>query len=125
MAIDARCVDADWQCFTHGGSRPAGRGLFEWAAEAERRGAGELLFTSMDHDGVKQGFACDALARLSASAGIPVIASGGGGRMEHFAEVFELGNADAALAASVFHYNEIGIGELKKYLQEQHITVRL
>ena len=125
VAIDARCVDGDWQCFTHGGSRPAGRGLFEWAAEAEHRGAGELLFTSMDHDGVKQGFACDALARLSASAGIPVIASGGGGRMEHFAEVFELGNVDAALAASVFHYNEIGIGELKKYLQEQHITVRL
>ena len=125
VAIDARCVDGDWQCFTHGGSRPAGRGLFEWAAEAERRGAGELLFTSMDHDGVKQGFACDALARLSASAGIPVIASGGGGRMKHFAEVFELGNADAALAASVFHYNEIGIGELKKYLQEQLITVRL
>ena len=125
VAIDARCVDGDWQCFTHGGSRPAGRGLFEWAAEAERRGAGELLFTSMDHDGVKQGFACDALARLSTGAGIPVIASGGGGRMKHFAEVFELGNADAALAASVFHYNEIGIGELKKYLQEQHITVRL
>lgn len=125
VAIDARCVDGDWQCFTHGGSCPAGRGLFEWAAEAERRGAGELLFTSMDHDGVKQGFACDALARLSTGAGIPVIASGGGGRMEHFAEVFELGNADAALAASVFHYNEIGIGELKKYLQEQHITVRL
>lgn len=83
------------------------------------------MFTSMDHDGVKQGFACDALARLSTGAGIPVIASGGGGRMKHFAEVFELGNADAALAASVFHYNEIGIGELKKYLQEQLITVRL
>lgn len=125
VAIDARCIDGEWLCYTHGGRREAGRGLYEWAAEAERRGAGEILFTSMDHDGVKQGFACDATARLSQSLGIPVIASGGGGRMEHFADVFVRGKADAALAASVFHYNEIGIRELKQYLQEQHITVRL
>lgn len=125
VAIDARCIDGEWRCHTHGGSRDAGRGLFEWAAEAERRGAGEILFTSMDHDGVKQGFALDAIARLSESAGIPVIASGGGGRKEHFAEVFTRGKADAALAASVFHYNEIKIPQLKRYLHEQHITVRL
>lgn len=125
VAIDARQTDGLWQCFTHGGSRYAGRGLFEWAAEAESRGAGEILFTSMNHDGVKRGFACEALARLSDTVGVPVIASGGGGRMEHFADVFNQGHADAALAASVFHYNEIEIGELKRYLQKQHITVRL
>ena len=124
-AIDARLDPDGWHCYVKGGRERVELGLFDWAREVADRGAGEILFTSMDHDGVKQGFACDALARLSASAGIPVIASGGGGRMKHFAEVFELGNADAALAASVFHYNEIGIGELKKYLQEQHITVRL
>ena len=83
------------------------------------------MFTSMDHDGVKQGFACDALARLSASAGIPVIASGGGGRMEHFAEVFELGNVDAALAASVFHFGTYTIRRVKEYMASQGIPVRL
>lgn len=125
VAIDAKQIDGEWICHTHGGRRPTERGLYEWAKEAENRGAGEILFTSMDHDGVKQGFACEALARLSDTVGIPVIASGGCGTMEHFAEAFTKGKADAALAASVFHYNEIGIAELKEYLKKQHITVRL
>ena len=125
VAIDAKQIGGEWICHTHGGRRPTERGLYEWAKEAENRGAGEILFTSMDHDGVKQGFACEALARLSDTVGIPVIASGGCGTMEHFAEAFTKGKADAALAASVFHYNEIGIAELKEYLKKQHITVRL
>ncbi len=125
VAIDAHQIDGQWTCYTHGGRKPTDRGLFDWAHEAESRGAGEILFTSMDHDGVKQGFACEALAQLSESAGIPVIASGGCGTMAHFADAFVKGKADAALAASVFHYNEIGIHELKQYLQQQHITVRL
>ena len=94
-------------------------------ARLDERGAGEILFTSMDHDGVKNGFACEALARLSESVGIPVIASGGAGSMEHFRDAFTFGHADAALAASVFHFGEIGIGALKQYLQNENINVRL
>ena len=99
--------------------------LFEWAHEAQERGAGEILFTSMNHDGVKQGYANSALARLADTLSIPVIASGGAGSKEHFRDAFLLGHADAALAASVFHFGEIPIPELKKYLQSEGINVRL
>ena len=99
--------------------------LFSWAKEAQERGAGEILFTSMNHDGVKQGFANDALAVLSESLSIPVIASGGAGTMEHFRDVFAEGKADAALAASIFHFHEIAIPDLKQYLKQQGVPVRL
>jgi cyclase len=99
--------------------------LFEWAHEVADRGAGEILFTSMDHDGVKQGFANEALAKLAEDVSIPIIASGGAGKMEHFRDAFTLGKADAALAASVFHFGEIRIPELKTYLKEEGINVRI
>lgn len=125
VAIDARQEGELWRCFLNGGRVPTERELFAWAREANDRGAGEILFTSMDHDGVKQGFANAALARLSAELSIPVIASGGAGAMQHFAEAFTLGHADAALAASVFHFGEIPIPTLKQYLSSQHIPIRL
>lgn len=125
VAIDARLDAAGWICYLNGGRISTGKNLFDWAREAYDRGAGEILFTSMDHDGVKNGFACEALARLSESVGIPVIASGGAGSMEHFRDAFTFGHADAALAASVFHFGEIGIGALKQYLQNENINVRL
>jgi len=124
-AIDARLEDGFWRCYLNGGRVPTERGLFEWAREAQERGAGEILFTSMNHDGVKTGYANDALARLSEELDIPVIASGGAGRMEHFRDAFTIGKADAALAASVFHFGEIKIKELKQYLKEEGINVRL
>ena len=101
------------------------RDLFQWAKEANERGAGEILFTSMDHDGVKQGFANEALDTLSSTLSIPVIASGGAGTKEHFRDAFKIGHADAALAASVFHFGEIGIKELKNYLRTEGISIRL
>ena len=125
VAIDARLDAAGWTCYLNGGRISTGKNLFDWAREAYERGAGEILFTSMDHDGVKNGFACEALARLSDSVGIPVIASGGAGSMEHFRDAFTFGHADAALAASVVHVGEIGIGALKQYLQNENINVRL
>lgn len=125
VAIDARQLDGGWKVHLVGGKEPTDRGLFEWAAEAEDRGAGELLFTSMDHDGTKNGFANQALATLSTQRTIPVIASGGAGNMQHFADAFTEGKADAALAASVFHFREIPIVQLKKELRKQGITVRL
>ncbi|MDO4954428.1 MAG: imidazole glycerol phosphate synthase subunit HisF [Akkermansia sp.] len=125
VAIDARCTDGNWECYLNGGRVPTGRGLFDWAREVADRGAGEILFTSMNHDGVKQGFANDALARLSDELPIPVIASGGAGAMQHFADAFTVGRADAALAASVFHFGEIAIPELKQYLRAQGICVRI
>jgi len=124
VAIDARCDNGEWICYVKGGREATNRGLFEWALEAQERGAGEILFTSMDHDGVKQGFACDALAHLHDILEIPVIASGGGGIMEHFKDVFQIGKADAALAASVFHFNEINISDLKNYLADNNIEIR-
>lgn len=125
-AIDARCEeDGTWACYLNGGRIRTEYNLFDWAREAQERGAGEILFTSMDHDGVKQGFPNDALARLSDNLSIPVIASGGAGTREHFADAFRLGHADAALAASVFHFGEILIPELKTWLREQGISVRL
>ena len=124
-AIDAR-NDADgWHCYTKGGRVRQELGLFDWAHEVQERGAGEILFTSMDHDGVKRGFAIEALARLADTLSIPIIASGGAGCKEHFRDVFTLGHADAALAASVFHFGEIPVPELKRYLHEEKITVRI
>lgn len=125
VAIDARMDEQGWTCYMNGGRIPTERSLFDWAKETNERGAGEILFTSMNHDGVKTGFANDALARLSTSLTIPVIASGGAGAMEHFREAFTLGHADAALAASVFHFGEIGIPQLKDYLRKEGIAVRL
>ncbi|MDR0711068.1 MAG: imidazole glycerol phosphate synthase subunit HisF [Prevotellaceae bacterium] len=123
-AVDAKFENGRWTCYVNGGRIPTGKDLFAWAKEAENRGAGEILFTSVNHDGVKQGFACDALAQLSESLGIPVIASGGAGNMQHFEEAFTKGKADAALAASLFHFKELEISELKRYLAEKGIAVR-
>lgn len=124
LAIDAKEVDGRWEVHSLGGSVPTGRDLFEWAQEAEGLGAGEFLFTSMNQDGTKDGFANEALARLSAQAGVPVIASGGAGTKQHFADAIRSGRADAVLAASVFHFDEIGITELKTYLKQQSIAIR-
>lgn len=124
-AIDARLDEDGWHCYLKGGRERTERGLFEWAKEVQERGAGEILFTSMNHDGVKTGFANEALARLSESLTIPIIASGGAGKKEHFKDVFTLGHADAALAASVFHFGEIAIPELKTYLKKEGINVRI
>lgn len=123
-AIDARFDPDGWHCYLNGGRVRTERGLFEWAHEAQERGAGEILFTSMDHDGVKTGYANEALARLSEELSIPIIASGGAGAKEHFRDAFTLGKADAALAASVFHFGEIPIPELKEYLRNEGINVR-
>jgi cyclase len=124
VAIDAQFNDDRWKVFVNGGRIPTGRELFTWAREAQERGAGEILFTSMNHDGTKDGYACEAIRMLSRSLSIPVIASGGAGKMEHFLEVFDHGCADAALAASIFHYNEIPIPQLKSYLRKNNIIVR-
>lgn len=124
-AVDAKYNDGRWTCFLNGGRVPTGRDLFDWAKEAEDRGAGEILFTSMNHDGVKNGYANEALAKLSDELGIPIIASGGAGEKEHFKDAFTKGKADAALAASVFHFGEIDIAELKQYLRDEGINVRL
>jgi len=125
LAIDARKVDNQWTVHTHGGSQPSDRKLFSWAKEGQSRGAGEILFTSMDHDGTKQGFAIDPLAKLHELLSIPVIASGGAGNMQHFLEAFVLGKADAGLAASLFHFGELKISDLKKYLQNNGVPVRV
>ena len=123
-AIDAKCLDGVWRVTTHGGSRLTDRELFSWAKEAEERGAGEILFTSMDHDGTKEGYACRQYRQLTSMLGIPVIASGGAGNADHIMEVLTEGNADAALAASIFHYGEISIADLKKMLTQRGIDVR-
>lgn len=124
-AIDARLEEnGEWRCYLNGGRVPTDRMLFEWAHEAQERGAGEILFTSMNHDGSKQGFANEALNRLHEELTIPIIASGGAGCMQDFVDVFQIGHADAALAASVFHFNEIPMKELKDFLHENGIAVR-
>ncbi|MBN1791269.1 MAG: imidazole glycerol phosphate synthase subunit HisF [Bacteroidales bacterium] len=125
VAIDAREEGGKWTAYINGGRIPTEKELFSWARECEDRGAGEILFTSMNHDGTKNGFACEALAKLSDILTIPVIASGGAGNMEHFAEVFTTGKADAGLAASIFHFNEITVPQLKHYLRDRNIPVRL
>lgn len=125
VAIDAKQIEGKWLVYLAGGNIPTELDLFEWALEVEKRGAGEILFTSMDHDGTKSGFANEALAKLSDSVHIPIIASGGAGEVEHFIEVFKRGKSDAALAASVFHFDEIPIPALKKELKENMIEVRI
>lgn len=125
VAIDAKKIYGDWIVHLVGGKVPTELNLFDWAKEVEQRGAGEILFTSMNNDGTKNGFANDALAKLSEIVNIPIIASGGAGTREHFAETFINGKADAALAASVFHYQEIEIPELKQFLKNQNISIRL
>jgi cyclase len=125
VAIDAKFENGKWTVFLNGGRIPTDKELFSWAKEAQDRGCGEILFTSMNHDGVKQGFACEALSQLSESLHIPVIASGGAGNMDHFVDVFTKGKADAGLAASIFHFKEIAIPDLKNYLHKHNIPVRL
>lgn len=125
VAIDAKQIDGQWKVHLAGGSIPTDLDLFEWAKEVEERGAGEILFTSMNNDGTKEGFANEALAKLSSKLNIPIIASGGAGTIQHFVDAFKSGKSDAALAASVFHFNEIEISELKKELKRNNIEVRL
>lgn len=134
VAIDARHAelplgsdeaDAHWTVCSHGGKVPTERELFSWAHEVQERGAGEVLFTSMNHDGTKNGYPCSTYARLCQMLHIPVIASGGAGNAHHIAEVLTQGKADAALAASIFHFGEITIPELKRQLKEEGVAVRL
>ncbi len=125
VAIDAKQTAEGWKCYLNGGRIETERKLLDWAREVNDRGAGEILFTSMNHDGVKTGYANEALAMLADALTIPVIASGGAGKMEHFRDTFIEGKADAALAASVFHFGEIKIPELKAYLCGEGINVRL
>ena len=125
VAIDARQDESvQWTCYLNGGRIPTEFSLFDWAHEAQERGAGEILFTSMNHDGVKTGFANEALRQLADNLSIPIIASGGAGAREHFRDAFTIGHADAALAASIFHFGEIPIPELKQYLRGEGIAVR-
>ena len=125
IAIDAKLIDGQWLATTHGGTRPTDKELFAWAHEAQERGAGELLFTSMNHDGTRQGYPCDTFARLADHLRIPIIASGGAGSIDDIADVLTHGRADAALAASIFHYGEIPIPVLKQALRERNIEVRI
>ena len=125
VAIDARQIDEKWIVHLVGGKQPTELDLFDWAKQAVELGAGELLFTSMDHDGTKQGFANEALNHLTQLVNVPVIASGGAGTITHFVDTFTTSGADAALAASIFHFNEISIPELKTSMQQQGITIRL
>ena len=125
VAIDAKQINGKWIVHLVGGKVPTELDLFGWAKEVESRGAGEILFTSMDNDGTKNGFANEALAKLSTSLNIPIIASGGAGTIQHFVDTFAIGKADAALAASVFHFQEIEIQKLKCILKENKIEIRL
>jgi cyclase len=125
VAIDAKEIDGEWIVHLVGGKVPTELNLFKWAKEVEQRGAGEILFTSMNHDGTKNGFANEALAKLSTELNIPIIASGGAGKIQHFTDTFIEGKADAALAASVFHFKEIEIKDLKEELKRNNIPVRL
>ncbi|MEM9835647.1 MAG: imidazole glycerol phosphate synthase subunit HisF [Bacteroidota bacterium] len=125
VAIDAKFVAGEWYVHLNGGRIKTEHKLFDWAKEAQERGAGEILFTSMDHDGTKAGFALEATAQLSESLQIPIIASGGAGNIQHFTDVFTTGKADAGLAASIFHFGEIEIFDLKQELRQKNIPVRL
>jgi imidazole glycerol-phosphate synthase subunit HisF len=125
VAIDAKQVGGNWFVHTHGGRKNVGLDLFDWAKQAQDLGAGEILFTSMDHDGTKEGYAIEALSLMNDMLTIPIIASGGAGKMEHFADALQNGVAEAALAASVFHYQEMSIPTLKNYLSFQGISVRV
>ena len=124
-AIDTALIDGAWRVVTHGGRQATEKLAIDWATELASRGAGEILLTSMEHDGTKTGFAIDITKSVSNAVPVPVIASGGGGTLEHFFDVFTRGGADAALAASVFHFKEISIPSLKQYLSANHIAIRL
>ncbi len=125
LAVDAKQTPQGWKCYLNGGRVETERELFSWVIEGQERGAGEVLFTSMDHDGVRQGYANEALSRMADLLSIPVVASGGAGTMEHFRDAFLIGKADAALAAGVFHFGDIKIPELKSYLCTQGIAIRV
>jgi cyclase len=125
LAIDAKEQNGNWTAYVNGGRIATDKELYSWAREGQERGAGEILFTSMNHDGTKKGFANEALAQLSVNLSIPIIASGGAGNMQHYADVFTKGKADAGLAASIFHFNEITVPQLKEYLHKREIAVRL
>jgi imidazole glycerol-phosphate synthase subunit HisF len=125
VAIDPKWVDGRWEVFINGGRVPTGKNAVAWAKEVENRGAGEILLTSMDRDGTKAGYNIELTQAIAEAVSIPVIASGGAGTMEHFYEALTTAGADAALAATLFHYNEIRVGELKQYLHERGVTVRL
>ena len=125
LAIDAKQVDGIWRITTHGGNKLTDKELISWAYEGQERGAGEILFTSMDHDGTKNGYPCETYAALADKLSIPIIASGGAGSVDDIVKVLTDGKADAALAASIFHYGEVSIAELKKELQKRDIKVRL
>ena len=125
LAVDAKQTPQGWKCYLNGGRVETERELFSWVREGQERGAGEVLFTSMDHDGVRQGYANEALAQMADALSIPVIASGGAGKMEHFRDAFREGKADAALAAGVFHFGDIKIPELKSYLCSENIVIRV
>lgn len=125
VAIDAKIIDDEWMVVTHGGRTPTDKRTTDWAKEVTGRGAGEILLTSMENDGTRNGFALEITKLVSGTVSIPVIASGGAGTMSHFTEVFVKANADAALAASIFHFGEIPIPGLKSYLNNQHIPVRI
>jgi cyclase len=125
VAIDAKRRDDDFAVYVRSGTSDAARDAVEWAREAESRGAGEILLTSMDRDGTRSGFDCEMTAAVANAVNIPVIASGGAGGLDHFADVFTRGHADAALAASIFHYADTSVSELKRYLRDKHIAVRL
>ncbi len=125
VAIDVKKKKNHWEVFSHGGTRGTGFDAYQWALEAERRGAGEILLTSMDADGQKKGYDLAITSKISRALNIPVIASGGGGQLHHFKEALEAGAADAVLAASIFHYGQYSVSEVKQYLHAQHIPVRL
>ena len=125
VAMDAKQIDKQWKVHLVGGKIPTEIDLFDWVKEVADRGAGEILFTSMDHDGTKAGFANEALARISEEVNIPIIASGGAGNTQHFIDTFTKGKADAALAASIFHFGEIAVPDLKQELKQQQIAVRI
>lgn len=124
LAVDGRQSASGWEVYVQGGRIATGIEMMDWIKKGEDLGAGEILFTSMNHDGMKTGFALEALCTISEQVSVPLIASGGAGTMDHFVDVFTAGKADAALAASIFHFGEIGIGDLKAYLMEKGISVR-
>lgn len=124
LGLDANIIENEWRVVTHGGRKPANLNALAWAKEGQERGAGEILLTSMQGDGTKQGFSLDITEMISTNLDIPVIASGGAGTMQHFTDVFKIGKADAALAASIFHFNEIKIPDLKAYLKKENIAIR-
>lgn len=125
VAIDAKKISSNWEVYTHGGRTPTGKDVIKWAQEAESLGAGEILLTSMDHDGTKKGYGIELTNAVCDAVNIPVIASGGAGQLEDFYNVFAKTKTDAALAASVFHYQELTVGDVKQYLNEKKVEVRL